>query len=149
MKAAVLHQIGAVPRYEDFPDPFPNEGEVTIRVGAVALDYAVKMLASGAHFATPQFYPSLPAIVGRSGIGFLDDGTVVSFPNTVFPYGSFAERVVVPRGLVTPLPPGIDPFQAAVVPSAAQSSLLPLRYKARLQPGETVLVNGATSVSGI
>lgn len=39
--------------------------------------------------------------------------------------------------------------QAAVIPSAALSSLGPLKYVAKLQPGETVLINGATSVSGM
>ena len=55
----------------------------------------------------------------------------------------------MPESAVTPIPAGIDPVQAAVIPSAAQSSLLPLKYTAKLQAGETVLVNGATSVSGL
>jgi threonine dehydrogenase-like Zn-dependent dehydrogenase len=36
MKAAVLHEIGGIPRYEDFPDPVPGDGEVMIEVKAVA-----------------------------------------------------------------------------------------------------------------
>ncbi|MGO8693105.1 MAG: quinone oxidoreductase family protein [Rectinemataceae bacterium] len=149
MKAAVLYEFGAVPRYEEFPDPVINDGELGVKVEAVILDYALKGLASGTHFASKQFYPSFPAIVGRSGVGLLDDGTLVSFQCTRLPYGSMAERVAVQKSVITPIPPEIDAVQAAVVPSAAQSSLLPLRYTAKLRAGETVLINGATSVSGM
>lgn len=38
MKAAVLHEYGAVPRYEDFPDPVAGDGEVVVEVKAVAVE---------------------------------------------------------------------------------------------------------------
>ncbi len=149
MKAAVIHQFGQVPKFEDFPEPVANAGDVSVQVKAVILDYAVKALAGGGHFASRQFYPSFPAIVGRSGVGSLEDGTPVMFQILQAPYGALAERVVVPATAATPIPEGVDPIQAAVLPSAAQSSLLPLKYTAKLQAGETVLINGATSVSGM
>jgi len=149
MKAAVLHRLGGVPRYEDFPDPVSVDGDVSVRLEAVTLDYAVKVLAAGTHFASRQFYPQLPAIVGHGGVGSREDGSLVSFHGIRPPYGSFAERVTVPAAFATPIPPGVDAAQAAVIPSAASSSLLPLRHVAKLQAGETVLVNGATSVSGM
>jgi NADPH:quinone reductase-like Zn-dependent oxidoreductase len=149
MKAAVLHRLGDIPRYEDFPDPVVAEGDVTIKLEAVTLDYAVKVLATGTHFASKQFFPSLPAIVGHGGVGSLEDGSFVSFQRIRPPYGSMAETVAVPKAYATPIPQEIDAAQAAVIPSAASSSLLPLRYGAKLQAGETVLINGATSVSGM
>lgn len=149
MKAAVLRRLGDIPRYEDFPDPVKADGEVTVKVEAVTLDYAMKVLAAGTHFASTQFFPSLPAIVGHAGVGSLEDGSLVSFQRMRPPYGSMAEWVSVPRAFATPIPQGIDAALAAAIPSAASSSLLPLRHVARLQAGETVLVNGATSVSGM
>jgi NADPH2:quinone reductase len=149
MKAAVINMLGDVPRYEDFPDPVLTEGDVAVNVMAVILDYAIKGLTSGTHFASKQFYPNLPAVVGYGGIGSLEDGTLVSFRGIRPPYGSMAEKVVMPQAFVTPLPQGITAEQAAVIPSAALSSLGPLRYAAKLQLGETVLINGATSVSGM
>lgn len=113
------------------------------------MDYALKALASGIHFASKPFYPGFPAIVGRSGVGMLEDGTLVSFQGTRFPYGSMAEMVAAQKSFIAPIPPGIDAVQAAVVPSAAQISLLPLRNTAKLQAGESGLINGATSVSGM
>ncbi len=149
MKAAVINTLGDIPRYEDFPDPVLNEGDVTVKVKAVILDFAVKALTAGTHFASSQFYPSLPAVVGYSGVGSLEDGTLVSFRGIKPPYGSMAEKVVIPKANATPIPNGITAEQAAGIPSAALSSLGPLRYAAKLQLGETVLINGATSVSGM
>lgn len=149
MKAAVIHELGATPRYQDFPDPVLNDGDVTVKVKAVILDYAIKGLASGTHFASKQFFPSLPAIVGYGGIGSLEDGSLVSFRGIKPPYGSMAEKAAVPKAFATPIPRGITTEQAAAIPSAAMSSLGPLKYIAKLQPGETVLINGATSVSGM
>lgn len=149
MKAAVINKLGDIPRYKDFSDPVLNDGDVEVKVEAVILDYAIKTLAAGAHFASKQFYPNLPAIVGHSGIGSLEDGTLVSFRGIKPPYGSMAEKVVIPKACATPVPEGITVEQAAVIPSASLSSLGPLKYVAKLQAGETVLINGATSVSGM
>jgi NADPH2:quinone reductase len=149
MKAAVIKNLGDIPKYEDFPDPILNDGDVEVKVEAVILDYALKALASGAHFASKQFYPNLSAVVGHSGIGSLEDGTLVSFRGIKPPYGSMAEKVVIPKAFATPIPEGVTAEQAAVIPSAALSSLGPLKYTAKFQVGETVLINGATSVSGM
>jgi len=47
-----------------------------------------------------------------------------------------------------PVPEGVDALTAAAVPAGALTSLFPLKWGARLQPGETVLINGATGFSG-
>ena len=79
MKAAVLHEIGGIPSYQDFPDPDPGEGEVVIDVVAVAVENVDKMIAAGTHFASKQFTAQLPAIPGFDGVGTLPDGTLVGF----------------------------------------------------------------------
>jgi hypothetical protein len=67
VKAAVLHEYGAVPRYEDFPDPVAGAGEVVVEVKAVAVENIDKAIAAGTHFAARQFLPELPAVVGSTG----------------------------------------------------------------------------------
>ena len=62
MKAAVLHEIGGVPRYEDFPDPVSGDDEVVIDVRAVAVEYVDKRIAAGTHYASQQCTARLPAI---------------------------------------------------------------------------------------
>jgi NADPH2:quinone reductase len=146
MKAAVLHELGNVPRFEDFPDPVPGDGEVVITVKAVAVENIDKMIAAGTHFASRQFVPQLPAILGFDGVGELPDGTLVGFGQPRPPYGALAEKTLVPQDHLVPLPDGIDPAVAVVLASAATG--MAIRTAAGFKPGETVLVQGATGVAG-
>jgi NADPH2:quinone reductase len=148
MKAAVLHHFGEAPRYEDFPDPAPERDEVHVQVKAIALENVDKAMAKGSHYASRQFIPNLPAIVGFDGIGMLDDGQLVGFGGMRPPYGAMAERAVIPQMRYVPVPDGVDAVTAAALPASALTSLFPLKWTAKLQPGETVLINGATGVSG-
>ena len=50
MHAAVLHALGKPPRFEEFPDPTPGEGEVLINVSAAALKPVDKQMAAGTHY---------------------------------------------------------------------------------------------------
>ncbi|HMK08297.1 MAG TPA: zinc-binding alcohol dehydrogenase family protein [Anaerolineales bacterium] len=148
MKAAVLHKVGDSPKYEDFPDPTSAQDESLIQVLAVPLENVDKAMAAGTHFASHQFLSSLPAIVGFDGIGRLEDGSLVGFGGTRAPYGAMAERTVVPKTHTVAIPHGIDAITAAAMPASALTSLFPLKWAANLLPAETVLVNGATGVSG-
>jgi NADPH2:quinone reductase len=148
MKAAVLHKFGDAPKYEDFPDPVPGEGEILIRVKAVPLENVDKAMAAGTHFANQQFLPALPAIVGFDGLGSLEDGRLVGFGGVKAPYGAMAEKTVVSKEFTVPIPEYMDAVTAAALPASALTSLFPLKWGAKLQPGETVLINGATGVSG-
>lgn len=51
MKAAVVSEVGGVPRYEDFPDPVPQDGEVLVDVRAVAVENVDKAIVNGTHYA--------------------------------------------------------------------------------------------------
>jgi NADPH:quinone reductase-like Zn-dependent oxidoreductase len=151
VKAAVIHRFGDVPRYENFADPVAGEGDVAVRVEAAVLENFDRMTVGGDHYASGHLFPRFPAVVGHSGVGALADGTLVTFGGTRPPYGTMAELAVVPREhrrFVAPVPDGVEAAVAAALPAPALTSLLPLRYGARLQPGESVLVNGATGVSG-
>jgi NADPH:quinone reductase-like Zn-dependent oxidoreductase len=151
MKAAVLHEFGSLPRYEDFSEPTAGAGDVLIHVKAAVLENFDKMAAQGVHYASQRMFPHFPAIVGHSGVGTLADGTLVTFGGSRPPYGTMAERAVVPRefvGYVSPVPEGVDAGLAAALPSAALTSYLPLRWGAKLAPGQRVLILGATGVSG-
>jgi NADPH:quinone reductase-like Zn-dependent oxidoreductase len=148
MKAAVLHQFGEMPRYEDFPDPTPGEGQILVSVKAVPFENIDKMMAAGAHYASQQFLSKLPAIVGFDGIGMLEDGRLVGFGGVQAPYGAMAEMTVIPQDYHVPIPEGVDAITAAALPASALTSFFPLKWGAKLQAGETVLINGATGVSG-
>jgi NADPH:quinone reductase-like Zn-dependent oxidoreductase len=145
MKAAVLHALGKPPRYEDFPDPEPAQNEVIVHVKAASLKNIDKAMASGSHY---DAHRELPAICGVDGVGILDDGTRVFCGGARPPYGMMAEQTVVSRARCLPVPDGIDDNTAAALPNPALSSWLPLIGRSHLEPGETVLVLGATGVAG-
>jgi NADPH:quinone reductase-like Zn-dependent oxidoreductase len=146
MKAAVLHEVGGVPRYEDFPDPVAGEGEVIIDVKAVAVENVDKMFAAGTHYASKRFIDRFPVIPAFDGIGTLPDGTLVGFGNPRLPYGALAEKTVVAGDSFVPIPEGVDPAVATVLGSAING--MSIRTAAGFVPGQTVLVQGATGVAG-
>ncbi len=145
MNAAVLHNIGKPPRFEPFSDPDPGEGEVIVNVRAAALKPVDKQLASGSHYASPR---ELPAVCGTDGVGHLDDGTRVFFGGPRRPFGAMAEHTVVGRAQCFAVPDGLDDEVAAAIPNPGVSAWLSLQHRARLAPGETVLIHGATGVTG-
>jgi NADPH2:quinone reductase len=146
VKAAVLHEIGGIPRYEDFPDPVAAADEVIIDVKAVAVENVDKRIAAGTHYASRQYTAQLPAIPAFDGIGTLPDGTLVGFGNPRLPYGALAEKTVVPRGAYAPIADGIDPAIATMLGTAITG--MSIKTAAGFVPGETVLVQGATGVAG-
>src|SRR5215831_9881951 len=145
MKAAVLHVFGEPPHYEDFPDPQPGEGEVIVHVRAASLKNIDRAKASGSHYDSRH---KLPAVCGVDGVGVLDDGTRVFCGGARTPYGMMAEQTVVSRAWCLPIPDGVDDDSAAALPNPALSAWLPLVWRARLKPDETVLILGATGVAG-
>lgn len=148
MKAAVLHHFGEVPVYETFPEPVPKEGETLIHVKAIALENVDKMMAEGTHFASRQFHSEFPSVVGINGVGELPDGKLASFRGVQAPFGSIAEKVAVSNNNITLIPEGVDAVTASAILAPALTSLFPLKWGTKLQPGETVLINGATGIAG-
>jgi NADPH:quinone reductase-like Zn-dependent oxidoreductase len=145
MNAAVLHTLGKPPRYEQFREPTAGEGEVIVHVRAAALKPVDKQMAGGSHYASPR---KLPAVVGIDGVGRLEDDARVYFGGPRPPYGAMAQHTVVSRARCFPLPMDIDDVTAAALVNPAVSAWLTLTWRARLVPGETVLVLGATGVTG-
>ncbi len=145
MNAAVLRTLGKPPRFEQFPEPSAGEGEVIVHVRAASMKPVDKAMASGSHFASLR---ELPVVCGTDGVGSLDDGTRVFFGGPRRPYGAMAQRTVVPRSRCFPVPEGVDDATAAALPNPGVSAWLSLTWRAKLVPGERVLVLGATGVTG-
>lgn len=151
MKAAVINKFGDTPKYKEFKNPEISEGDTLIQVKAVVLENFDKLVASGEHYASKSIFTRFPAIVGHSGVGTLKDGTLVTFGGVLPPFGAMAEQAVVPnkhQAYIQKVPKGIAPSVATSLPSAALTAYLALKYSANLQPGQNILINGATGVSG-
>lgn len=142
MKAAVLHALGDLPRFEDVPEPAPGAGWEVVHVTACPLTNLDRVLAAGTHFAAPT---RLPAVCGSVAVGVLPDGARVMFRS---PAGTMAERALTKRELCTPVPDGVDDELAAAIQNPGVSTWAALEWRAKLQPGERVLILGATGVAG-
>jgi NADPH:quinone reductase-like Zn-dependent oxidoreductase len=143
MKAAVLHQLGQAPQYEDFPDPVPrNPDEIVLAVKAASVTNFDKLRAGGAHYAS---YTQLPVVVGIDGVGELEDGTRVYAAGLT---GMIAQKALIRKGQYLPLPEELDDSTAAALPNAGFGAAMALLRRAALSKGETVLINGATGVTG-
>ena len=145
MNAAVLHAFDKPPAFEQFPEPIAQEDEVLVHVKAAALKPVDKQIASGSHYASPR---ALPVICGMDGAGLLEDGARVYFAGCRPPYGAMAQRAVVSRHHCVPLPDAVDDATAAALINPGVSAWLTLAHRAKLVRGETVLILGATGVTG-
>jgi NADPH2:quinone reductase len=145
VRAAVLHEHGTTPRVGDFDDPRERSGCALVSVSAAGLHHLDLHKASGTFYMGP---PPLPSVVGTDGVGRLGDGTRVYFDESVPPYGSMAERTLVPREALLPVADGVSDEVAAALGNTGLGGWLALEWRSGLQPGETVLVLGATGAVG-
>lgn len=143
MKAAVLTQFGLSPIYTDFPDPFPeNDTRQLITVKASAVKNLDRLRASGKHYSS---YKTLPDVVGMDGVGLLENGQRVYAQGIT---GMIAEKGLISKNKFTPLPDMLDYRTAAALPNAILGSAMALRFRADIKRGNSVLINGATGVTG-
>jgi NADPH:quinone reductase-like Zn-dependent oxidoreductase len=150
MKAILIHEDGGpdVLRYEDVPDPQPSEGDVLIELRAASLNHLDVWIRKG--------MPSVPKprILGADGAGVIA-GTgerVVINPGIMSGGkmhiigetrdGTHAELIAVPRDFVHPIPGDLSFEEAAAFPLVFETAYRMLVTRARLEPGEWVLIWG-------
>lgn len=143
MHAALVDSFGVPPRYGEIEQPEPGEDDVLVKVKAAALTNLVRGQASGTHYSSEPVFPAVP---GNDGVGTLPDSTRVYFvgPET----GSMAEWTVVDRRRTIALPDSLDDVTAAALGNPGLATWGALLGRAQFQPGEAVLINGATGTAG-
>lgn len=145
MKAAIVFEKGGIPQYADFPDPIVNnDNEALIFVKAASIKHLDRARASGKHYSTEN-KEHRPTIVGSDGVGLLESGSKVYFFSKK---GTVAEKAVADKKMIVPIPEGLDSVIAAALPNAVMGSAMGLKFKTNLKQGETVLINGATGITG-
>ncbi len=145
MKAAIVTAAGKTPIYGDFDAPTAKEGEEIISVRAAALSNLTKSRASGSHYSSTGVFP---AVAGTDGVGLTQDGRRVHFTTPEAPFGPFAELCTIPSRRCVEIPDSLDDITAAAIANPGMSAWAALVERARLAPGETVLINGATGTAG-
>jgi NADPH:quinone reductase-like Zn-dependent oxidoreductase len=145
MKAAVLYGDGGAPQYVDVPEPVPqNDHELLVSIKAVALKHFDKSRAKGTHYST-KGDPQDAKVIGGDGACQLPDGTRVY---ALGASGMMAEKAIVDRDKIVPLPAALNDLTAAALPNAVFGSAMALRFRAGMEPGDNVLINGATGFTG-
>lgn len=145
MKAAVVFEKGNAPQYADFQEPkVTQESEILVFVKAASIKNLDKARASGKHYSTENEVHQ-PTIIGSDGVGLLEDGRKVYFFSKK---GTVAEKAVADKKMMVNIPEQLDFSTAAALPNAVMGSAMALKFKAGIQPGNVVLVNGATGITG-
>lgn len=145
MQAAIIERLGEAPVCRERPEPRPDDGCEVARVRAAAIKNIERMLAAGTHYASTRLV--LPAPVGMDAVVELQDGRR-AYAGATPPGGALAERMVVDPSAAVPIPDSVDDASAAAAPNAGVSAWLALEHSGRLRPGQSVLVLGATGVTG-
>src|SRR5690554_265938 len=143
MKAAILESLGNEPVYGDYEEPnSQNYEQVIIKVKAAALKNLDKIKTYSEYYAP---YKTLPVVVGTDCVGTLSDGSLIYAHGLT---GTMAEKALIHANRYTLLPDNIDPVVAAALPNAILGSVFPLKIRANMKAGQTVLINGATGITG-
>lgn len=152
MRAWTIEQIGFAAVQKDIPAKAPEQGQASISIAACGLNFADLLMQDG----TYQERPPLPFIPGMEIAGTviaLGPDTAGPAPGTrvavVAGWGGLAEMGCFPVSRMVALPAAMPFTDAAAFQIAYGTSHLALHHRARLQPGETLLVFGAAGGVGL
>ncbi len=158
MKAIICHKYGSpdVLELKDVDKPAVDDDGVLVRVRAASVNPADWYGLRGRPYVARMAVGLLKPKSDRLGIDFA--GTVEAVGRDITQFrpgdevfggrsGSFAEYVCVRRAVVLK-PANLTWEQAAAVPVAALTALQGLRDKGQIQPGQKVLINGASGGVG-
>jgi NADPH2:quinone reductase len=135
----------------DLPDPDPTPGMALIQVKAAAVNFADSLVVAGQYQVKPDL-PFAPGselageVIDTGGIDGLAPGARVA---GFIGFGAMAELALVPANALLPLDPETSFDEGASIPVAYGTSYHALVDRAHLQPGETLLVLGASGGVGV
>jgi NADPH:quinone reductase-like Zn-dependent oxidoreductase len=146
MHAAVVTSFDRPPAYAEFPTPTPQSAdEVLVDVIASGLHPRVRSQADGSHYTSSG---DLPLVPGIDGVGRTPDGTLCYFHLSDTNMGAMAEQTLIDLRRSIALPDDTDPVLVAAAMNPAMSSWIALRRRINFEPGQSVLILGATGSSG-
>jgi NADPH:quinone reductase-like Zn-dependent oxidoreductase len=163
MKAIVYKKYGSldVLNLEEIPKPTPGDDEVLVEVFASSVNFGDLALVKGEPFIArlwsgllkPKHQIPGGDIAGRveavgGNVKQFKPGDEVFGDISGFGFGGYAEYVSAPENALALKPAGSTFEEAAAVPQAALVALQGLRDKGRIQPGQKVLINGASGGNG-
>ncbi|MDR6890609.1 MULTISPECIES: zinc-dependent alcohol dehydrogenase family protein [Variovorax] len=158
-KMVRFHEFGGaeVLKLEQVATPQPGAGEVRIAVQAIGLNWADALWRQNSYIEDA----TLPASLGNEAAGVVDavgagvGGFSIGDRVAVLPganqgrYPTYGESILFPATHVVRYPERLSPEQAAGAYMAYLTGYFPMFEMARLQRGQTMLITGASSGTGI
>lgn len=159
MKAIEISEFGGpeVLKYKEVAEPSPNKNEVRVRLFAAGVNPNEAYIRTGTY---SFFIPNLPYIPGFDGAGVVDeigeDVNNIMVGDRVFVAallanrntGTYAQKVVCDASVVHKLPDSISYEEGASLEIPALTAYRALFHRAKIKPGETVLIHGASGGVG-
>ncbi len=154
MKALLCKEFGPAEKLvlEEVPPIEPGEGQVLIKIKACGANFPDTLIIEGKY----QFKPELPFSPGSDVAGIVTKvGKGVTQTKVgdhvlgILGWGGFAEEVAANENRLIPLPSTLDFVTASAFALPYATSYYALKDRARLQPGETLLVLGAAGGVGL
>ena len=164
MRAVQLTEVNQL-QVVDVPDPRPTRGEVVVAIRAAALNHRDAWIKAGQYAGLK--WPCIPGSDGAGTVIACGDGVDAAWLareviiNPAFGWGSdeaaqdsrftilglprdgtLAQQVCVPATQLTPKPPHLPWLEAAALPLAGLTAYRAVFSRAKLQPGERVLISG-------
>jgi NADPH2:quinone reductase len=143
MRAVRIEQFGGpeVMEVVELPDPEPADGEVVVEVARCGINFADTHATRNDYLAEQ----TLPLTPGGEISGRTPDGTRVA---AILATGGYAEKVAVPARWLVPVADGVSDDQAASLLLQGLTAHALVHRCARLQEGETVVVQAAAGGTG-
>lgn len=154
MRAVLCNQFGPPESLVvgDVPHPVPGRGQVLVSVHAAGVNFPDALIVQGKYQNKPElpFTPGseVAGIVKAVGEDVVDPKPgqrVIAFTSL----GGFAEEVLVEAARTLPLPAGMDFITASAFVVTYATSYHALKDRAAIEPGETLLVLGASGGVGL
>jgi NADPH2:quinone reductase len=143
MRAIQLEEFGGpdAMKVAELPDPEPGDGQVVVDVVRAGINFADTHATRNDYLAAQE----LPLIPGGEVAGRTRDGRRVA---ALLASGGYAEKVVVPEAVLVPVPDAVSDDQAAALLLQGLTARSLLRTCARLEQGESVVVQAAAGGTG-
>jgi len=158
VRAVVLRDFGAEPELTELPAPEPGPGEILVRVHAAGMNPFDWKVGDGALRGVVDH--AFPLVMGSDGAGVVEavgegvdtfrpgDRVYGQFMKVALGRGSYAEQTVAPAdGKLAAIPEGLSFTVAAALPTASVAAYQAVEA-AGLEPGRTILINGASGGVG-
>ena len=131
--------------------PVPGPGQVVVRVRAAGVAFSEVQMLKGRYFGQPKF-PFVPGydLVGEvESVGeAVDEAFIGTRVAALTESGAWADRVAVGAKDLAPVPDGLDPAEAVAAVTNGVTAWQMLHRAAKVRPGQTVLVHGASGGVG-